>query len=216
MPEGTVVFGLSVVPTVVTIERQFHQPSYLRTAEKNENIYSPMPVVVVGAAVVDDRSSPHTMTHNVTSWGASLSVVLIILIIISRTFSVGNCPVGRAVGAPRIAGNLFPDSTMKTTSISTTFFECIFTSRTIAPRFGKSISIDGDLLLKSTPLLIKSWIFDESSGRIVINFDATSMSITSVSVHDAVVVLVRGARVVVAADAVLLTVTDPLLLGVVR
>ncbi len=116
--------------------------------------------------VVDGKSSPQTITDNVTSSGKASPVVLIMLMVISRTFSVGNLSLGRAVGDTPLSVVVSPEAVTKITSISRTFFEGSRMFCTVAPRFGRSISIDEELLLKLKPLFIKSSLFERSIGRV--------------------------------------------------
>ena len=107
------------------------------------------------------------MTDSVTRLGLLLSLVFLTLITTWLTFSAGNSSFGNDVGLPRTGLNCRPDLVVKTTSTSATLVEDSLISRTIAPLFGTSMTSDGFLSVKSTPLLIKSGLAEISFGCVL-------------------------------------------------
>ena len=136
--------------------------------------------------VVSD--SLQTITDNLTFRAHKSSLVLITLIMILCTSSVGNSFSGKAVGEPRITLRVPLTERMNVTSIFTTFDDASLTSLTTAPSPGNLITNDTESSVKLTPLLIKS-SFLVTLGETSIRLAATNVLINSIST--------QGARVVV-------------------
>ena len=75
------------------------------------------------------------------------------------TFSLGNLSIGNDVGAPPIEMVSLPDFVVKVTAISNTLGEETTILRIIAPPAGISMINDGFSSVKSTPFLIRSFLF---------------------------------------------------------
>ena len=125
--------------------------------------------------------SAHAITDIVTPCGARSSVVLVTLMTSSPTFSSGNFLVGNDAGEPRIDFVSLPDFVVKVTMISNTLGEETTILRTMAPPAGISMINDGFSSVKSTPFLIRSFLFGISVGDVFTESVAMSVIIYSIS-----------------------------------